>query len=241
MWVLLLRGNLSIAPIGEPTNVLDIGTGTGIWARGQDISLIQPLENLPPNCSFVREDTEDTWVFGKKFDYIHWRLMLTCFKDHKAMIAKVYENLAPGGWGEFQEWTVEIVGEDEAAEEFVRKSALKKWCELGVAGGAKFGHDFRAALKYKQWMVEAGFVDIQERQILVPVNIWPADPEESNLGGWFSLDAQKGVKGTAKLLEAAGMAPEDIPGFMDEVCDDVTHISMRAYSPHYVFYGRKPE
>lgn len=45
---------------------------------GQDISLIQPTKSMPPNCSFVREDTEEPWVFEHKFDYIHWRLMLTC-------------------------------------------------------------------------------------------------------------------------------------------------------------------
>lgn len=45
---------------------------------GTDLSLIQPTDNLPPNCTFVREDSEEPWVFGKSFDYIHWRLMLTC-------------------------------------------------------------------------------------------------------------------------------------------------------------------
>ncbi|KAJ4422946.1 hypothetical protein N0V82_002340 [Gnomoniopsis sp. IMI 355080] len=161
--------------------------------------------------------------------------------DHKAMISKVYDNLVPGGWAEFQDWTVEVIGENEAAEKIVQDSALKKWCELGVAGGAKFGRNFRAPLQYKQWMMEAGFVDIHEEQILVPVNVWPLDPAERRLGGWFSLDVQKGVKGTAKLLEAAGMASQDIPDFMDQVCRSVTHQDMRAYSPHLVFYGRKPE
>lgn len=123
------------------------------------------------------------------------------------------------------------MGESEAAEEFVQTSALKRWCELGVAGGAKFGRDFRAPQKYKEWMIEAGFVDVQEKQILVPVNTWPVDPVDSHIGGWFSLDVQKGVKGTTKLLEAAGLPANEIPGFMDEVCHNVTHRAMRAYSP----------
>lgn len=123
------------------------------------------------------------------------------------------------------------MGENEAAEEVVRNSALKRWCELGVAGGAKFGRDFRAPQKYKQWMIEAGFVDVQEKQILVPVNTWPVDPVDSHIGGWFSLDVQKGVKGTTKLLEAAGLPTNEIPDFMDEVCENVTYRAMRAYSP----------
>lgn len=50
---------------------------------GQDISMIQPSENCPPNLTFVREDTEEPWVFDTKFDYIHWRLMLTCCKQSR--------------------------------------------------------------------------------------------------------------------------------------------------------------
>lgn len=73
-----------------PRSILDIGTGTGIWAKqvarefpyadviGTDLSLIQPTETMPGNCSFVREDSEEEWVFDKYFDFIHWRLMLSC-------------------------------------------------------------------------------------------------------------------------------------------------------------------
>lgn len=60
--------------------------GTGAWATefaeehpeaqvfGSDLSLIQPLY-VPPNCTFVREDCEEEWVYGFLFDYIHLRLM----------------------------------------------------------------------------------------------------------------------------------------------------------------------
>lgn len=147
------------------------------------------------------------------------------------MISKVYENLVPGGWAEFHEWAVEVVGEDEAAEAVVRGSALRRWCDRGVAGGRAFGRDFRAARRYRRWMAEAGFVDVVERQVLCPVNSWPLDPVDSVVGGWFSLDVMKGVRGTTKLLEAAGMPLEEIPGFMDEVCESVTYKDLRAYSP----------
>lgn len=86
VFTLMMGGRLYLAPIGEPADVLDIGTGTGIWAKlfaqdhpnsrviGTDISIIQPSENMPPNLSFVREDSEDTWIFDHLFDYIHWRM-----------------------------------------------------------------------------------------------------------------------------------------------------------------------
>ena len=32
VWLLFLRGQLSSAPLKRPKNVLDLGTGTGVWA-----------------------------------------------------------------------------------------------------------------------------------------------------------------------------------------------------------------
>lgn len=107
----MLDQSLYLAPIAEPAEVLDIGTGTGVWAihfarqhptshvTGTDISLIQPRDNIPPNCTFEREDCTDEWMFEHKFDYIHWRLMLTCFNEDefKALFLKIYDNLKSGG------------------------------------------------------------------------------------------------------------------------------------------------
>lgn len=87
LWLLLMKKRLSWAPLEtEPRRVLDIGTGTGIWACdyaeahptaevvGTDLSLIQPKYS-PPNCHFVREDAEEEWVHDSPFDYIHVRMM----------------------------------------------------------------------------------------------------------------------------------------------------------------------
>lgn len=67
-------------------DTLDIGTGTGIWAKqfgrqysntkvvGTNLSLIQTLINIPPNCNFVREDSKELYIQDHLFDYIYWRL-----------------------------------------------------------------------------------------------------------------------------------------------------------------------
>lgn len=86
LFMAMMDNKLHWAPIGEPADVLDIGTGTGVWALrwaeehpksnvvGTDISLIQPDPEVT-NCSFVREDTEDDWSTEMDFDYIHLRMM----------------------------------------------------------------------------------------------------------------------------------------------------------------------
>jgi cyclopropane fatty-acyl-phospholipid synthase-like methyltransferase len=70
----MLDGKLHLAPVKEPHRILDIGTGTGIWAIdmadtypaaeviGTDLSPIQPVW-IPPNCRFEVDDAEQEWTF----------------------------------------------------------------------------------------------------------------------------------------------------------------------------------
>lgn len=75
-FTLALEGRIFAAPLSPEQmhgDVLDIGTGIGSWALrfaednpgseviGTDLSMIQP-DTYPPNCFFVREDVEDSWV-----------------------------------------------------------------------------------------------------------------------------------------------------------------------------------
>jgi hypothetical protein len=70
MIVNLCGGKLHFAPIGEhPQNIIDLGTGTGIWCMdmgdeypsaqvlGIDLSPIQPVW-VPPNVKFMVDDAE---------------------------------------------------------------------------------------------------------------------------------------------------------------------------------------
>lgn len=237
----MMKGKLYWAPIESPKKVLDIACGTGIWAIqvakqhpeatvvGTELSLIQPA-HAPPNCSFIREDAEDPWVFEELFDLVHLRAVCSCFADPRAVMQKAFDQLAPGGWCEYDDFAFERVGADDAAEAFLRASASRRFLDLAARGLRNVGRDPQVARRYRRWMEEVGFVDVAERQLLCPVNGWPLDPEDRLLGQFMHLDSQKGVPGMVKVLLASGMPQEEVPAFLEEVQYSDADVNLRAYN-----------
>jgi ubiquinone/menaquinone biosynthesis C-methylase UbiE len=149
--------------IGSPRNVLDIATGTGIWANefakanpsstviGSDLSMIQSVDR-PTNCTFVQEDAEDPWIHQVKYDYIHLRYVYTCFDHPRTVVQSALNNLAPGGWIEFQDSGTELMSDGRDLE----GTALQSLMTLVNTGAAALGRDFSASKHYKEWLIEAG-------------------------------------------------------------------------------------
>ncbi|KAK1721474.1 hypothetical protein CaCOL14_011923 [Colletotrichum acutatum] len=104
MMVRAIGSKLWLAPLSKEKvhRILDIGTGTGIWAVeigdifenaeviGNDLSAIQP-EWVPPNVKFEIDDVESEWVGVKKYDFIMCRYMAASIQDWPKLIAKIYE------------------------------------------------------------------------------------------------------------------------------------------------------
>lgn len=68
------------------------------------------------NCKFEVADAESDWTFDQPFNYIHTRAVLTCFKDNRAVLQKIYDNLAPGGYFELQDPCLPMLCDDGTLE-----------------------------------------------------------------------------------------------------------------------------
>jgi SAM-dependent methyltransferase len=98
IFTLTLNGSLFLAPItSNPQHVLDLGTGTGIWAIdfadqfpsasviATDLSPIQP-SIVPPNLEFQIDDFTQPWTFRpSSFDFIHARSIYGSVADYPAL------------------------------------------------------------------------------------------------------------------------------------------------------------
>jgi len=135
-----LDDKLALAPISKQLHhVLDLGTGTGLWAIdfadqhpeahviGVDLSPIQP-RNVPPNCKFEIDDYEDSWTFHQKFDLIHGRMLLTSIANPQRLFAQAFNNLAPGGWMEMQDAAMPVTSDDGT----MVNSAYERWNDLFI-------------------------------------------------------------------------------------------------------------
>ena len=134
----MLNGKLFTAPIPKQQqlqHVLDVGTGTGIWALdfgdahpetkvlGIDLSPIQP-SFVAPNVTFQIDDLEEPWTFSHKFDFIYSRMMVGSFADFPYFFEQSFEFLQPGGWIELADICFPVHADDDSLPQ---DSALRKW------------------------------------------------------------------------------------------------------------------
>jgi len=210
--VMLSDDKLFQAPIGDdPANVLDVGTGTGIWAidfahqfpnakvTGTDMNATQPSW-VPKNCDFIVDDVLLDWSFPvNHFDFIHMRGLYGCVPDWTALHDKVFAHLKPGGWFEHVETEVKLESDHV---NLPPDHVFNVWADLFYKGGEKMGRSFAIAggHQMKELMEKAGFVEVVERKIKMPMHGWPRDKQlrEAGLMGQLALD--QAIEGLAVFL-----------------------------------------
>lgn len=108
---------------------------------------------------FIKENSEhDEWIFPDPFDFVFMRLMNSAFDNHFTVLQKAFHSLKPGGWYEIHDATFELLCSDGSCT----GSNIERWSQLMDLGGAAVGRDFKVPKKYKQWLIDIGFVDVVE-------------------------------------------------------------------------------
>ncbi|KAF1915255.1 S-adenosyl-L-methionine-dependent methyltransferase [Ampelomyces quisqualis] len=151
-FMLLLNGKLHLAPITEqPQNILDIGTGSGIWA-------IDIADKYP-----------------NSFDFIFGRELLMAIRDWPRVIQQAYDHLKPGGYLELEMTYPKTYCEDNSID--LETSAYAETSRLLFECGRRMEAPWEESLKWKDQFIATGFEDVSETILLIPIGRWPRDKD----------------------------------------------------------------
>lgn len=250
-------GRMFFAPIHDPHEILDVGTGTGIWSieladgdfcpnahiTGIDLSPIQP-KDVPPNVIFEMQDcSEPDW--GRQlnsFDFIYSRSLLGSLTDFAQYLINARKYLKPGeGWIECCEPLTKPFSDDDT---ITSDWTFAKWEEWMDYATQRTGRPLRVAHKMKQWMIDAGYVDVTEVVTKIPIGAWPADKQLKAIGkAWAETISNSLAAASYKTFnEGLKWERDAIEVFLADTRRSLQPKKRKVHAYHklYSVYGRRP-
>ncbi|KAM7184108.1 S-adenosyl-L-methionine-dependent methyltransferase [Naviculisporaceae sp. PSN 640] len=250
MMMELTNGKLFFAPIESPTKIIDLGTGTGIWAieaadqypsaevLGVDFTPIQPTW-VPQNLKFIVDDIEQDWAYGEQFDLVHLRQIFPVLKNPAKVLEQAFTTLEPGGWIEIQEFGGTAYCDDSSVP---KEYSVHTFLDLCQEALSKFGSNFRIGNQLEEPLTKAGFINVSAKKLKVPIGTWPRDKRLRLVGLYFkTILAQLVAPMAAKPFPALGLSKEEIDALVAKVEKDLNNSSYHAYFEYIFWTGQKPE
>jgi len=251
VFLLLLKGELHLAQLEAPQAILDLGTGTGIWAIdmadkypsarviGNDLSAIQPSW-VPPNLEFVIDDFEREWMYKPDyFDFIHARTIAGCVQSWPKLMKQAFHHIKPGGYLELLESAIWAWSSDGSLKD---DSPYMQYLRYLNEAGEKTGRKLNVAAELVGWMKDAGFEDVKEEVFVVPLAPWAKDPALKELGKWEYILIPDSVEayGLRLYTQILKWGLHEAKVHQAQVKNQLANRAVHAFSKIYVVYGKKP-
>lgn len=258
-YTLLLSDRLYVAPIpderfaGGDSRILDLGTGTGIWAidmadkfpnaevLGVDIAPTQPAF-VPPNCLFEIDDVEEDWPYREAhFDFVHGRDLMTAVRDWPRLLNQAYTHLKPGGWIQLASTIPGALADDDSIPP---NSAYVECGRLYFEMAEKMGAPLDAPRSWANQMRDAGFTKVRDEVYKLPMGPWPRSKRLRRVGKLEQIMILEGgfeaymLRGYTQVL---GGRAEDLQIILALARREIKDPSVHTYVLFHVTYGMKPE
>ncbi|KAL8742179.1 MAG: hypothetical protein Q9184_008294, partial [Pyrenodesmia sp. 2 TL-2023] len=242
IWLAALDNALHHAPITpSPKTVLDVGTGSGIWALdfsrqnpschvlGIDLSPVKPTSAVPTNCTFRVHNAESPkWGFASRntFDLIHSRMLVMGMRDWRSFFQNCHHHLKPGGWVEVHEVAFPMHSADPNVP---AQTPFLRWGHAVYDGLANGGIDGGAAHKFSRYLEEVGFENVVEEKIPWAIAPWPEDEKEKKIGQMEADNLNNGMEGMTMglLTKNLGWTPEEVGEFVKEIRADLYDVEKK--------------
>jgi ubiquinone/menaquinone biosynthesis C-methylase UbiE len=244
-----LRGNFA-APITNPRDILDVGTGTGRWAIemaqlfpdanviGLDVNLpvvdeqaATGVEARPDNYAFVPGNILEGLPFpDESFDFVHMRLLVSAMPHDQwpRVVSELARVTRPGGWVESVETTLMEGGGPALAQ-------IIKWGEPVMA---RRNIQMQDGARVGEYMNAAGLVNVYARRLELPCG--RAGGRGGRVGAMVATDYMTGAKAFAGLIVAQGLASQAaVDAVLKGAETELDSRQVTVTAPIYLAYGQR--
>ncbi|WPH01370.1 Hypothetical protein R9X50_00421300 [Acrodontium crateriforme] len=248
---LALDGELCATKLDDPMRILDVGTGTGLWAVemgdlfpkteivGTDLSPIQPSW-VPPNVSFYVEDATGEWSFAPDdFDFIHARTLAGSILDWPSFLQRCMFHLRPGGKLEIAEGRANFwYARNSVPSDSYTHQWLSEWRRL-----SSMLH-FDVFPELSGFAEKCSFKNVKTKEVVVPLGLWPKDPKLKEIGRWFKaqfLESALEAYTLALFTRNGGWKEVEVKTLIAHVKEEIEQGRMQLYTFCSFLTAEKPK
>lgn len=173
-----------------------------------------------------------------KTSYASFQVRITVVKK-SSLANKVSSALKPGGWVELQELRFVANCDDDTLKDDYQ---LQDFLVLVHQGLAVFGVDAASMMRNKQLILDAGFVNVEEKIFKIPIGTWPRNKTMKVIGLYMKSVINDGLHAIAvgPLTRGLKWTPEEVELYLIGVRKSLNDITTHSYLPFHVVYGQKP-
>jgi len=120
---------------------------------------------------------------------------------------------------------------------------VRDWVDELNNGIAKLGGDNFGASKLARQMRDAGFGNVEEIILKLPLGVWPRDKLLKRVGLYWRVAISDGLRNICSRVFTRGLGwnMEAIDVYLVEVRKSLHDASKHVYFPLYIVVGQKPE